>query len=648
MGGLASFLNEPLAGQVSPITGVVETNSTGVSQRFANVITDSNNNIIGQGRDALMLREYDGFAFAQDDWRVLKNLTISAGVRYENFGQPINSIHKFNPAGPYVNKDNNNFAPRFGFAWSPWDRMVVRGGYSMFYNPTVLNIPLLIWQSGPISPLVTTDSFQFSIIQPSGVFPNPALTLGDINKGVGGCSRFADLTNSPSILPSLSVPGAVPLVQCSDQEMVDRNLRNPYVQNFSLGVQYQLSSNWLAEVGYVGSKGTRLFQRRDLNPFAGWDFTCLQPGPGQFFPLTAHQCRNSRLQDNHGGITETTNGGSSSYNGLEARLTKRFGNTQHFGDVTLSVAYTWSHMLDNASEIFGPGLRFVSAANLKSNIIDILLDPLAAAPVEAITPFAQTYNQTSKVERANSSFDRRHRIAASFLWEPFPNRNVWLRGWQLNGVITAQSGQPFTPLNASPLSGCADSNGDGRIGSDRPDIGNPKAPLNSVALIDLTANPFCLPQSKLPPGGLTYVDLKGNPINPATAHFIQRPLQPNAGAGGNAGRNILTGPGIANMDFSLYKLVKFKEHYQLQFRWEVYDLFNHANPGNPIGNAFGVDAQPAPGYAFGTTQTAAAISGIIPENAIDATDIASKRNFLSQKNMNASSRRMQFGIRFIF
>ena len=635
--GLQSFLTEPSA------ASALKTNALIVSQSFTNLISDATGKIIGQGRNALMLREYDAFLFGQDDWRVFKNLTLSLGLRYENFGQPINSIRKFNPAGPKVAKDNNNFAPRIGLAWSPLKNMVVRAGYAIMLNPTVLNIPLLVWQSGPISPLVSTDSFNFSIYQPGGVWPNQPLTIANINVSVGGCSRYADFFNAVP-LPGRAFAGTVPLINCSNRETVDAHLRTPYTQNFSLGMQYQLAADWLVEVTAVGNRGTKLFQRIDRNPYAGWDLNCFRAlFAVQFAP---GQCRNSRLDDTHGDVTELTNGGNSTYYGLQASLTKRLSRVRHVGDLSMTTSYSWSHMLDNTSEIFGPGLRFISSnAQFRRGFggvsaANLLLDPLSSTPVESITPFAQVFNQTNGAERSNSSFDRRHRFAASFLWEPFPTRGMLLRGWQLNGIVSVQSGQAFTPLNASPFSSCADSNGDGLAGNDRPDIGNPHAALNSVALL---VDPACTNVA------LGYVDLKGIPIIPTTAHFVQRPLQTSAGAGGSATRNSLVGPGIANLDLSLYKNLKLRERYTLQFRWEVYDVFNHPNFGNPIGNAFSAAAQPTPAFAFSATRTAAAISGIIPENALDAQSInGNRRTFLTKETMNTSNRRMQFGIRFIF
>jgi hypothetical protein len=641
--GLDPFLNE---GTSNP----GRTNAVVVSQRFPNVRTDSNGKITGQGRDAVKIKEFGQFYFAQDDWRIHERLTLSIGFRYENFGQPINSLRNANPNAPFVHTDNKDFAPRVGFAWSPFSHWVVRAGYGIEYDPAPLNIPLLIWQSGPISPFISTTSGTAAGTQPTGFFPNlPFQSATDINQGVGGCSRFLDISGvGPAPLPGRADAGTIPLMNCSNSETVDTNLSNPYVQNFSVSVQRELGSNWLLDVGYVGSKGTRLFQRVDLNPFAGWNLACIPFGTAFGVP---GQCRNNRLDDSHGDISKTTNGASSTYHGLQMSLTKRLSRIRGLGEFTMNGAYSWSHMIDNASEIFGPGTRFLPIGQNVTNVLALLLDPLASAPFEAITPFAQVFNRTTKDERANSAFDRRHRVSVSFLWEPFPTKGIALRGWQLNGVFTVQSGQPFSPLNAAPFSPCADANGDGRVGSDRPDLGSSRAPVNAVALVDLATNPSCLPTLSSQTGTtLTgYVDQNGSPVTDATkVRFIQRTLSASAGAAGTAGRNILTGPGLTNLDLSLYKTIKFRERFELQLRWEVYDVFNHPNFGNPIGNAFATDAQNTPGFAYSGSRTPAGVTGIIPENSLDAVNVNGKSTFLSKQNMNASNRRMQFGIRLIF
>ncbi len=610
-------------------------------QRLPNLLTDGSGTVVGQGSPELPLREFDQFYFFQDDWRVRPNLTFSFGLRYENFGQPINRIRHLNPAGPNVDHDNNNFAPRLGFAWSPWKKTVIRGGYGFFYNPMVLNIPLLVWQSGPVSPFFLSDAVLFSALQPSGLFPDQPFAPSDVNVGVSGCSDFFER----------ALVGPVPLINCANQNTVDSDLVNPYIQQWSLGFQQELTSNLLFEVNWVGTKGTKLYQRVDENPFDGWN---LGPDVTPFtvdtlpecfanFGQPAGVCLNPHVDNTHGSITRVTNGGRSTYHALQLSLTERLARTP-VGDFAFTGAYTWSHMIDNTSEIFGPGVRL-----LPQSFSDIVFEAESVEAIEAITPLAASYTDTLRAEKGDSSFDRRHRLAISMLWDLWPDKGFWLGGWQVSSIVTLQSGQPFSPLNSTPFGICRDYNGDGRQTNDRPAVGNPNAPRSSVALL---FDPMCLDST------LGFVDLAGNPIDPLTARFVQTPLglQPGdafaCGAGtcsaGSAGRNILTGPGIVNFDVAFYKNFRWGESKNIQFRWEIYNLFNHPNPGNAIGNVFATDAQASPSFAFGPRRTAAAVTGVQPENAIDARDLFGAPIYLSESSMNTGSRRMQFGIKFIF
>ena len=683
-----------------------------VSQRFVNLQMNAQGQVMGLGPDELRIKEFDQFYFAQDDWRVKSNFTLSFGIRYENYGQPINSVHDINKSAPFVNTDNKDFAPRLGFAYSPSQHWVVRGGYTISYDPPILDIPLLIWQSGPVSPLISTDNFDIAVTQPTGAFPGKPLNLADIQGNnsisggtggfVSGCSFYYDLfdefapTGKFNFIPSRSQPGKVPIADCSDQNTVAKNLKNPYYQSWSLGTQFELGSNYLLEVDYVGGKGTRLFQRVDENPFQGWNANCLAniatdySSAGLGFLAVPGQCRLPRVDNTHGDILEITNGGSSIYHALQTSLTKRYSHTKYFGDVTFTLAYTWSHLIDNTSEIFGPGFRLLGSGDFNGSVagtgtgsglsglggLATLFDPLANAPIESITPLSEITNQTTRNERGSSSFDRRHRVASSFLWEPFAGKNAFLRGWQLNGVFTFQSGQPFSPLNATPGSPCADATGGGFVGNTRPLIGNPKAPLDSIALLDDVS---CLNPA------LGYHDAFGSPIDPKTAHFVQVPLgglpvlAPNPGGKLGpvtlptptgmetftpAGRNILVGPKVTDLDLGLFRNIKLSERYTLQLRWEVYDVLNHANLGYFNGSPYVANAAGASAFAYSNQRSGASITGGIPENAIDAVDgvcaspptmmacsvTGRKTNntFLSTSTMNTGNRRMQFGVRFIF
>jgi hypothetical protein len=615
------------------------TNAIAVLQALPDVYTNSAGVITGQSRNELGLREADESVFIQDDYHVRSDLTVSAGLRYEHFGQPINGMVRLNPAaGSLIPASRRDFGPRAGIAWSPKHNTVIRAGYSLMYNQMPLNIPLLIWQSAPVSPLVATitpygaatyfnqtptNTPKLAIPTP-GNYPQSPLSLSAASTLVSGCSGAFI-----SPYAARTTTGSVPLNMCSTQNTVAPNLDIPYVQSLSIGVQRELPHNIMVEVNYVSTKGNKLYQRADLNPYGGWNTACLASNGASV------SCLNPRGKLSRGDITAVTNGGLSSYNGLQASLNTRAvqvkGNSLMF-----TAAYTWSHMIDTGSEIFGPGVRVIPGDILSA----ITQSAAGISTIEAATPFPQIPNNAG-AERGNSSYDRRQRFVFSEIWVLPTPRNYTpaakaiLGGWNVNGVGTVQSGQPFSPLNGIPTGTCADAGGDGQLTNDRANIGNPSVPLNRVALL---ADPTCRSTSK------GYVDLNGNAILPSTAHFVQVPL----GTYGNAGRNIMTGPGIIDFDFALFKQVHIRESKTLEFRWEVYNVFNHPNPGYLLGNVFSSNAQSTPGYAFSPHASAAGVTGAIPENALDATTTGGAYDFLSQANMNTGTRTMQFGVHFTF
>jgi hypothetical protein len=389
------------------------------------------------------------------------------------------------------------------------------------------------------------------------------------------------------------------------------------------------------QAAYTGTIGTRLPQRVSSNPRTGYA-PCVTL-PCAYLP---------RLNPNRGDIFTITNGAHSTYHSLQLTGTKRAAKEGLFRGLSLSAAYTWSHWIDNASEIFGPEVRRVRDFKfLRKN----------AAPIEVITPFAEDFANTTSGERGDSSYDRRHRIALSFVWSlPSPSSASmrWiLGGWEVSGIFTKQSGAPFSPLNS--FGACTDANGDGNLTNDRPSIGDPRAPLDRVAL---AKDPNCLDLTQ------GYVDVFGNSIDPSTAHFVQVPLGARTGStftaggatfvAGNAGRNILRGPSLSQLDLSVHKELRLTERLALHLRMEAFDILNSQNAGNAIGNPFIVDTEAAPALAFGTilpAVTPARATGIIPENSIDAFDSATHQPlFLSRQFMNTSSRQLQAGVKLIF
>jgi len=629
-------------------------NSTNGYQRFGN--------LGGKSSEVLPLREFAQFYFAEDDIKITPTFTLNLGIRYENYSQSYNRVVELsasNPNGPpHLDRANFNFAPRIGFAWGWEKNTVLRGGYGIYYDPTFFNIPLLVWQSGPISPYAAAGD----------------AALGG-NIAAGALKTFPNRPFDPDDVSNLLAP-----FSAVNQNTVSQSLRNPFVHAASLSLQHQFQSDLLLEVSYLGSRGTKLFQRRDLNPYGSWQLNSISQPCNPCTTVTLLP----RLQSSRGAITEISNGALSNYHALQFSATKRLRRTGFWNGLALTGAYTWSHMTDNASEIFGPGV--LQQALTSAFFLSINKPFNIGEPFEISTPFPQSASDPRKGERGNSSFDRRHRFALSFAWElPTPGvkpARILLGNWALNGVVSAQSGQPFTPVNSAVLtpggfpdvsfallsgdisSGCGDAGGDGILFNDRPNIGNPNAPSNTVALLN---NTFCLdPNSTdaknhpIVQGAGPYVTPDGKPIDPKNVRFVQVPV---GGGFGNAGRNILTGPAAVNFDLSISKTFHLGERLGLQLRADAYDLFNRQNPGAFAGNSYIAGAQKVPAVAFypaigvgplapaarQSLMTLARINGLTPENSIDTVDPATgKPLFLSHQFLTTSSRRIQLSLKFTF
>jgi hypothetical protein len=289
----------------------------------------------------------------------------------------------------------------------------------------------------------------------------------------------------------------------------DRDYRLGRVQQFSINVQRQLINNLVLDVGYVGTRGDRLFRTVNNN----------QPTPASG-PIQAR-----RPYPQYGAMNTVTSSGESRYDGLEARLEKRFSQGLSF-----LASYTLSRSRDHAS---GSGGQSDSGVPQNNRDLDAEWGP--------------------------SVFDVPQRFVFSSIWElPFGQGRRWgsgvtgvagalISGWQLNGIVTLQDGQPFTPVLA------VDNSNTGQF-QDRPNlIGDPYAPSGACAETR-TANCW---------------------VNPA-AFAAAAPL-----TFGNAGRNSLRGPGTKNVDLSLVKNTSLGSTRQLQFRAEVFNLFDWVNYDNP-------------------------------------------------------------------
>lgn len=388
---------------------------------------------------------YDVHFFGQDEWKIRPNFTLTYGLRYELPGEATLSLLPVNErivaiAGgdqrfalsPVPTKDKNNFQPRIGFNWNPrtdtggvlgWltggDKLVLRGGYARTNDYTFINIALNVASSFPF---VAAVSLQTDTV-------------------VGG-SNF--ISNAFTRLPAVVPAGLDPLRLT--RTIVGSDFRSPYYDSVNFELQRELTSDLIFRVGYVGSKGTALFQTIDGNPRLP---NCT--------PVAGDNCRVDPAREV---IRLRANAASSTYHSMQVSLDKRLSEGFSGG-----VHYTWSSFIDEASEIFNPSSGEVAVAQ-------------------------DSFNR--RADRGRSAYDRPHRLTGNFVYElPFfrDQRGALghlIGGWQVNAFFTFQSGAPFTVLNggdpAGALAGINSLVGD----AIRPNI-NTTLPLSSMTIEEIRA-----------------------------------------------------------------------------------------------------------------------------------------------------------------
>ncbi len=291
----------------------------------------------------------------------------------------------------------------------------------------------------------------------------------------------------------------------NDTFTVSQNIRTPYVQNFNFNLQQQITHNISFTAGYVGSKGTKLFQYVDanqVNPLTGTNPYGFPPTMGFGYLLT------------FGSFAK------SNYNSLQTSL--RF---QSWHGLSSVLNYTWSHSIDWIS----------------------LSSPSAS------TMMAQdSYNLRN--EKGSSDYDARHHFNISYIYDlPFKGNRL-VEGWQISGITTFQSGNPVDII----VSGAGPTGFATRRGNL---VGDPALAGGPTVSQWFNTAAFCSPGAS-------------GCLGPAVF--------------GNAGRNIVTGPGFNNFDWSIIKRTKIKESMSVEFRTEFFDLFNHPNfgqPGRTVGSS---------------------------------------------------------------
>ena len=548
---------------------------------------------VTKGNPTIAFAEYDAAVFLQDDWKISPSLTLNLGLRWEFYGEPLNGIHNQDVAqqtgsnpiwsnalplsettAAHINNYYKNFEPRLGFAWNPEanKKLVVRGAYAINVDPQYQNIVDNVAQAAPavIAGAVTCNAGT------NNCFP------------AGGATYLTAQQSIATQLPSGGNPGL------DAEQTAPSNFRFPIGQTYTLGVQYQIRNSAVLEVRYVGNHTSRQFQALDANPYLA---PVAAAFPNLVNPASLCSAANSTLAGGadigylHCGQTavdQVANTAFSNYQSLQTNLT-----TQNFHGLTGTVAYTYSHNIDNSSEVYSTG----AGGNTVS--------------------FAQNPLDPNYGERANSSLDFPN-VASLGLVYAFPKLHSGhgllsraTDGWQANAIYSFTSGQTYTDyqgeVNGLPAAntGTATVPGDIRtqqsygdipfenafLGLDveRPILSNPKAPQGTLGMYTDTTiggtatNPiFSAP---------VLVDAaSGTPVTSSQVRWIVN-NQLAANMLGNpypgAARHLLRGDTTNNVDLSMIKDTNITERVTFRLEVDAFDILNRAfysSPGNNVAD----------------------------------------------------------------
>jgi len=500
--------------------------------------------------------------YAQDTFKVNSRLTLNYGLRYD-LPFPYTETHnrqnlfvpgaqsKVLPTAPagllypgdpgvpagLIATQKTAFAPRVGLAYDPTGegKWLVSAAYGIFYEPFYNG------QGGPLQdpisapPYLATPQRGFPVN-----FPDP----------FNGTNPFDGSFSEPMTLL-----------------VVDQHLKLPYAQHWNLNVQRSLGRDWLLQVGYVGTTGTHLPRLIEGNPtiyYPGGVSTEGNVNQRRLYSGCTLAAPDDCVYASVGKIAGIAN---SNYHALETSLRKRFG----YGFSFLA-SYTYSKSIDDVSSF---------------NITGSASQPVAGENDLAQNPFDLS------AERGRSMFDSRHRLVVSYQWAlPFwRHGHTWYEyafgNWQLNGIVTLQSGTPFTVFDSNDVSLQGSAPEISGFSSNRPDlISDPfragPVPANTDAgcATTISQGGRAADRTRVP----------GSWINPCA--FQRLTPDPDVQQFGNEGRNVVQGPGYANWDFAAVKNFRVSEGKEFQFRGELFNFLNHTNlrlPNNDIQSSnFGV------------------------------------------------------------
>ncbi|MDT8069190.1 MAG: TonB-dependent receptor [Terriglobia bacterium] len=538
--------------------------SVGTGVEFADMLLGVPDEYYQFGNAPSNIRSKSWGVFAQDEWRITPRLVLNFGLRYEYnspkkdtqgrsfsivpglqstrfVNAPLGLVFPGDKGAPDGANfpDRNDFAPRFGFSWSPLasNKLSVRGGFGIFYN--ILGGEDNLQFNGQ-APFFGFADFYFDSPSYPGAIPYFADPFGS----TGNINNFPSQPPAPNI--DFAANGFIPF-SGNGVYFVNPHLRTPYIMQYNLSVQQQLGNAYLLNVAYVGTQSRKLTGLVDSNPFIlGTLNRVLNVQPGGAPEIFSY--------------TDTfDNVGNQSYNAFQSSLKKQItGSEKWFGATYFTFGYTWAKNIDTAS-----GFRQNSDR----------------------VPY---YDRGR--DRAVSDMDVAHRITFSGGWD-LPFQNAWAsgpqrltKGWSIYPIITWRTGFPI------------DIRGFLSRGMYRP--GPSGAGDSSLVRPNLTGSKITTvdPWSNMTPDGALWVPISnfdvsamsygfcppGTPDADCEDVFNTSDTLPYSPSYGTMARNSFRGPGRTNMDFAIAKSTKlWNENSALELRLEFFNVFNHTQFDNP-------------------------------------------------------------------
>jgi hypothetical protein len=481
--------------------------------------------------------------YVQDDWRWRSNLTVNLGLRYEMSTVPTETAGKLanlknlsdkapHLGSPFFNNPTlKNFEPRIGFAWDPFSngKTAVRGGIGMF---DVLPLP-----------------YQFILLTTQAT---PFFSYTAINSPGQG-TFFSGLTSFPA--------------NRLRSTFVDSSAKRNYVMQWNLNVQQQLTPSLAAMIAYVGSRGVHQpfrVDEADLVIPAKTPFGYLWPQVDASGNLTTGPNAGNPpnpINPNFGSVRGMFYNGHSYYNALEAQLAKRMSH-----GFQVQGTFTWSKSMDTSS-------ASVAGDSFGNSISSLHWFDL-------------------RLSRGLSDFNVGRTFVLNGTWEvPSPKSlsppAQWaLGGWELGLIFTASDGVPFTPTWGTGSDPQFTLSSDdwafpNRLGgSGCKTLTNPGNPNRYIK-----TECFSVPSAPNMNFWTANCDQFPPSLQPTTGPPVPAPFPQCFNLRGNAGRNILIGPGLTELDFSLFKnnyVKRISERFNVQFRAEIFNILNHANFAPPV------------------------------------------------------------------